>query len=181
MNTTPPTPTPDAVLQTLWDHDLDLAQAASALRLSLSSLALLLKQPGYAEPFDALHETARKCLDLRAARSITTTLTTLDAAAAKADTPAETRRISTAITKAANAAIRLSRSNAARPGATTRDSTARVARHRSAHASIQPDPALLPSRLIAPSPSHDARPLLAKLLKRPSTKLAQAGLATAAA
>jgi hypothetical protein len=107
------TPTPAAVIAALWKVLFDLHDAAALLALSLHDLVLLLKEPGFAEPFDALHEAAKKCLDLKSAQALSKAIALLESAATRTEDPAEHRRLATALTKSANAAARLTRANRA--------------------------------------------------------------------
>jgi hypothetical protein len=107
------TPIPDTVFAVLWESDFDLLRTAQTLDLPLTALLALLKDPGYADPLDQLHRLSRQLLDLRAARSITAALDLLESAAARTDNPAERRRIAAEITRAANAAARLTRASRA--------------------------------------------------------------------
>jgi hypothetical protein len=118
------TPTPDAVFAVLWKSDFDLLRTAESLNLPLTALLALLKDPGYAEPLDQLHRLSRQLLDLRAAKSITAALDLLESAAAKTDNPAEHRRIAAEITRAANAAARLTRATDRRSGRSVPDAPA---------------------------------------------------------
>jgi hypothetical protein len=114
MNPDTTAPTPDAALRALWDADFDLPHAAATLRISLVQLVTLLRQPAYAEPLEAMHHAAKQCLDLKAAKAVGTILHALHDDLEACDDPAESRRIATALTKAINAATRLTKTTNSR-------------------------------------------------------------------
>jgi hypothetical protein len=150
-------PTPDAFLAALWDTEFDLPQAAATLRIPLARFVLLLQQPPYAEPLDAMHQAARKCLDLKAAKSVGVIIDALRADLEACPDQPESRRIATALTKAVNAATRLTKGASTRAArATDCRSGLSVLPPTAAPAATPPSPK--PQSTIpdpqCPSPSH---------------------------
>jgi hypothetical protein len=173
------TPTPDAVLRALWDTDFDLPAAAATLHIPLASFVLLLQQPAYAGPLAAMHDAAKTCLDLKAAKAVGMIVDTLRHDLEACDDQPESRRIATALTKTINAATRLTK------GATTRGAPPRVGPDVTLPAAggAGVPPAAAPAIVVPPAaPTHPlpTRNILAPAVSRATIKAASAGQAAAA-